>query len=211
MKELLGFGASFGRVYLRWNFPLLQCSSHWFWAVPIYVLMKFLDSNKSTEKLRNLSLVLLLSEETVVEPQVLFPKDLTPETGRSKTWRCDDVLCPEMPCLLLRVVLNLGANFPDRWRQLQCKERRVKCLLVDWLIYWYNWVCNTQTINMIKTGWHVVFLFSRNFKILSLPKMQPRPFGVWNICHPGGKCRWFQPCWSGVFEWGVNGRSLFSC
>lgn len=28
VKELLVFGASFGRVHLKWNFPLLQCSSH---------------------------------------------------------------------------------------------------------------------------------------------------------------------------------------
>lgn len=40
-------------------------------------------------------------------------------------------------------------------------------------IYCYNWVCNTETTNMLETGWHMVFLFSRNFKILSLPKIQP--------------------------------------
>lgn len=43
--------------------------------------------------------------------------------------------------------------------------------LFIYLFIWCNWVCSTQTINvtMIRTGWDMVFLFSRIFKIISLP------------------------------------------
>lgn len=41
---------------------------------------------------------------------MLFSTDPTAKTDRSKKCRCDDVLSPEMPFLLLQLVLNLGAQ-----------------------------------------------------------------------------------------------------
>jgi len=49
------------------------------------------------------------------------------------------------------------------------REELNVCLLPDFFLY--EWVCSTQAMNaaMIRTGWDTVLLFSRIFKIFSLP------------------------------------------
>lgn len=79
-------------------------------SCPYLSLMKFLVSNES--KHREVEECVLVFADFGAgggrAQRSVFSMDPTP-----KTWRCGDELCPEMPRLLLQVVLNLGTQSPD--------------------------------------------------------------------------------------------------